>query len=301
MSTHPPQAAVDSGEDAADIDVDREAGPALTDTALAGDATTAAVERVTPEVDASATAAVDGGEDAANVDMDRGAGPTLTDAALARDATAAAVKGSLQRSTQPKPQSTVGRTQPISTLTAKQVPPSQTPLSQAMPQPPQLNGIAPEVGRSRSHRRRWGDAADIDVDREAGPAFTDTALAGDAAAATVEGVAPEVDATGAAVGQARRRAGLPRGGGPRAARKPGGHGTNGKEAEHLATRGACSNGTRDGIKGGVVHGVLLLHGTRSGLPVPLAPQRISEPNAAPSTSHGVSSWPTLQGWWLSVK
>ena len=135
--------------------------------------------------------------------------------------------GSLLMSTHPPPpQSTVGRTQPISTWTGKQVPPSQTPLSQAMPH-----------------------------------------------AATVEGVAAEVDAPGAAVGQARRRAGLPRGGGPRAARKPSGHGANGKEAEHLATRGASSNGTRDGIKGGVVHGVLPLRRTRAGS---LCPARASE-------------------------
>jgi hypothetical protein len=59
----------------------------------------------------------------------------------------------------------------------------------------------------------------------------------------------------------------------------------------LAARSASSNGTRDGIKGGVVHRVLLVDGTRSRSPVPLAPQRISEPNAASSTSHGVSSCP----------
>ena len=40
----------------------------------------------------------------------------------------------------PPPQSTVGRTQPISTWTSVQDPPPQTPLGQAMPHPPQLKG-----------------------------------------------------------------------------------------------------------------------------------------------------------------
>ena len=57
--------------------------------------------------------------------------------------------GSLLMSTHPPPpQSTVGRTQPISTRIGKQVPPSQTPLGQAMPQPPQLKASLHQVDAS---------------------------------------------------------------------------------------------------------------------------------------------------------
>jgi hypothetical protein len=168
------------------------------------------VIRVGAEIGAQ-TAAHDGGEDAADIDVDRGAEPALTGIVRADGATCSAV----------------------------------------------IRVVA-EVDAKTVALDQGCDAADIDVDREASPARTDTARAGDATASAVIQVAPEVDASGAAVGQARCYADLPRGGGRRAARKPGGHGAYGKEAEYLAARSASGNGTRDGVKLGVVHGTLPL-------------------------------------------
>ena len=74
------------GKDAADVGLDRGAGPALTDTVRADGATAAAVVRVAAEVGTQIDA-LDQGFDAAETDLGQGAGSPLT-GALADGATA---------------------------------------------------------------------------------------------------------------------------------------------------------------------------------------------------------------------
>ena len=182
-----------------------------------------------------------------------------------------------------------------------QVPPTQLALGQATPQPPQLKGSLLRSAHKPPHMT-VGKTQPISTWTEEQNPPSQTPI-GQAAPQPPQLFGSLLRSThhAAAVGQTRRLAGLPRGGGPRAAR--------------TASQPRCQwqGGGAPGDERRLRQRHARRHQSwRCPRNPPLAPNpggalcsaRASgnaEPNASLSTPHGVSSRPTLQTSWEGVK
>jgi hypothetical protein len=104
---------------------------------------------------------------------------------------------------------------------------------------------------------RADDAARAAVGRVGGYIGAHPIAIDEVSAHAVPDNADEGTVRAGAIGEAGFALGpLPGGSGQRPPRQPGGKRPSGKEAQRLATGGASGYGTRNGIKGEVVHGIL---------------------------------------------